>query len=469
MIRAAQRDRIGSKLWVWPAVVVMLLATAYLGLHPSLRLLALLSGGLGLIGLLQKPILGFFALVLFSMVVPLEVGTGTEVSINLSSVLVPALLGLWLLNRLRQQEPSPVSSRVNRHLILFLFSGLLSLVIGTALWDPAVPRPSNLIIVQLAQWAIFAFSAGAFWLAGNQLRSQTSLRRLTFFYLAVAGSLGVLWTVSNGTGPIYYVATIVLQRAPFWMLLSAVACGQLFFNQELSSRWRWFLIVVLAATVFYSFFLDRDRSSNWVGVGTAIGALVWLRWPRLRHVLMIAALIGVVFFSSHLYQFAGGADKWDESGGSRLALIGRVVEVTMRNPITGLGPAAYRSYARTEPLFYQGAYWLDPLVNSHNNYVDLFAHMGLLGLGLFVWFAVELLRLGASLRRRYTHGFAAGYVNSVLAGAIASLVLMALADWLLPHVYNIGFPGFQASVLIWLFLGGLLAFERMARQETGEV
>ena len=38
---------------------------------------------------------------------------------------------------------------------------------------------------------------------------------------------------------------------------------------------------------------------------------------------------------------------------------------------------------------------------------------------------------------------------------------MLFADWILPHVYNIGFPGFQASVLIWLFLGGLVSLEQM--------
>jgi len=29
-------------------------------------------------------------------------------------------------------------------------------------------------------------------------------------------------------------------------------------------------------------------------------------------------------------------------------------------------------------------------------------------------------------------------------------------------VYNIGFLGFQASVLVWLFLGGLVALEQIA-------
>ncbi len=45
----------------------------------------------------------------------------------------------------------------------------------------------------------------------------------------------------------------------------------------------------------------------------------------------------------------------------------------------------------------------------------------------------------------------------MVAALAASLVIMLLADWILPFVYNIGFEGFQASILVWLFWGGLVA------------
>jgi O-antigen ligase len=162
-----------------------------------------------------------------------------------------------------------------------------------------------------------------------------------------------------------------------------------------------------------------------------------------------------------VYEFAGGDEAWKLTGGSRLVLIQRVVEVSMRNPIMGLGPAAYRPYADIKPLHYMGAYWMDPKVNSHNNYVDLFAHGGLVGLAFFFWFVAALARLGWRLHHRFQSGFAAGYVNAMLAAGAASLTLMLLADWLLPFVYNIGFVGFQASVLVWLFLGGLVALDNL--------
>jgi hypothetical protein len=58
-------------------------------------------------------------------------------------------------------------------------------------------------------------------------------------------------------------------------------------------------------------------------------------------------------------------------------------------------------------------------------------------------------------------------VNGVLAAWVGAIVIMMLGDWILPFVYNIGFPGFQASVLLWMFLGGLVALERMATSAHG--
>ncbi len=40
---------------------------------------------------------------------------------------------------------------------------------------------------------------------------------------------------------------------------------------------------------------------------------------------------------------------------------------------------------------------------------------------------------------------------------MGTMVAAVLGDWVLPFVYNVGFNGFRASVLGWLFLGGLVA------------
>jgi hypothetical protein len=84
----------------------------------------------------------------------------------------------------------------------------------------------------------------------------------------------------------------------------------------------------------------------------------------------------------------------------------------------------------------------------------------------FAWFVLATSRVGWKLRNKFEDGFARGYIYSCLAGLVACLVASAFGDWLLPFVYNIGINGFRASVLGWLFLGGLVALEQISAAPT---
>ncbi len=457
-----------KRVWIAAVVAGVLLAAVFLGLRASLRWLLLLSAGIGALALLHAPQLGLLALIAAALVVRFEISTGTEVLLNVATLLIPALFALWLLDNIRQRAWCWSASRVNRPLTLFLLAGLLSYLVGNAFWDPAVPKSNNFWLVQLAQWAIFAFAALAFWLMANLRDVETWLPRLTWFFLILGGGLAILCVLPGVRDVTWGFVTLAFIRAPFWLLLAALTGGQLLFNGALGGGARLFLLAVLAAVLAYAFILQDERTSNWVGIVAAAGVMLWLRLPRLRSAILVvgslALLLGLV--SGLLYEFAGGDEKWDESGASRLVLIERVISVTKRNPLTGIGPASYRNYAGMQPLRYQRAIWFQPQINSHNNYVDLFAHTGLLGLGLFLWFAVELFFLGWRLSDRYPTGFTGGYVGGMTAAWVGSLIIMLLADWMLPFVYNVGFPGFQASILVWLFLGGLVAVDV---RESGHV
>ncbi len=444
--------------------VVLVALSALLVPHTGLSLLVLVFIGISALLLLHTPSIGPLVLVGAALAIPLQIKTGTDVTLNTATLLIPILFVPWLLDAARKKELHWAASPINRPLGLFLGAGLLSLLIGNVLWDNAIPRSGHFWLVQLAQWSIFAFAAIAVWLTGNLLSDERLLSRLVWFFLYFGGILATLQVIPGVTLPIM---TTALNRAPFWMLLATLAEGQLLFNHKLSLRCRLYLLFVLAVVVYYAFFLQRAAISNWVGVVVATGALVWFRFPRQRSIIVTVLTILIVtgiFFPS-IYRFAGGEEEWTGSGGSRLALINRVISVSLRNPITGLGPASYRLYANAAPLRYRNTLWWNPNVNSHNNYVDLFAHTGLLGLGLFLWFAWELLYLGRRLNTHYQDSFVGGFVSSITAAWIGSLVLMLLADWLLPFVYNVGFPGFQSSLLIWLFLGGLVAVDNWTGPE----
>lgn len=466
-VRALQRGQ-GRSRWIPAVICVGALVGAFLvGQRPSVVWLGLLVVGAGGIALLLYPSLSILALTVAALLPRLEIGTGTEVELNPVTLLIPVAAGLWLLDMMRRRDSTILSTRANRPLVLFLVAGLAALVIGRAFWDPAVPVRSSFIIVQLAQWAIFAFSALAFWMASNLIRDAASLKRWTFLFLGLAGAVAILRLVPGVSSLVDRVVTLAFIRTPLWVLLVALGAGQLLFNRRLSTSWRVFLVLVLLAALFYAFVEDTDADSNWVGLTVVLGSLVWLRYPKLRRLalamILISAAVGMLFPA--IYEFAGGEEEWIYSGASRLLLIERVVSVTMRNPITGLGPAAYRLYAAMEPLRYRYANWVTPQINSHNNYVDVFSHAGLVGLGLFLWFMIEIARLGWRLHGRYPEGFGAGYVNGVLAAIAAMAVIMMMLDWFLPFVYNVGFTGFQASVLVWLFMGGLVALDHLPAAE----
>ena len=192
----------------------------------------------------------------------------------------------------------------------------------------------------------------------------------------------------------------------------------------------------------------------------AVAALALWKRSRVAALLLVLVVVvlAVVFFPV-LFQHAGGQREVDMSWNGRLSLYRAVLDLVKEHPILGLGPAAYRHYGHTRWLGGAPgrALWLRPNISSHNNYLDVYAQMGLVGLGLFLWFLFEVGRLGWRLRPRFEGDFEAGYVYGVLGGLIGTLVAMMLADWFLPFVYNIGFAGFRTSVLAWMFLGGLVA------------
>ncbi|NLG28452.1 MAG: hypothetical protein GX557_11115 [Chloroflexi bacterium] len=416
---------------------------------------------------LRDPALGPYLILAAALALNVSVGTGTSVELNAGMLLVPVAVVIWLAHGLLHRSLQFVRSRVTLPMLLFLVAALFSLWTGQVLWDPRVPRPSNLIYVQVGQWAIFAVAAGAVLLVGHTMRSEGALRRLTLFYIGLAGALALANYVPVLNTLVRRYATAALMRSPFWMLLAALAGGQLLFNRDLPIGWRVACMAALAAVLVYALRDQAESASTWVSIAAVAAVLAWYRFKRLRWLAIALLLLLLVtgVLTRALFEFAGGEEEWITSGGSRLTLIGRVVEVTMRNPITGLGPAAYRFYAAMKPLSYGKAFWVHPAVNSHNNYVDLFAHTGLLGLGLFLWWMVECAVLAQRLRRTVRTAFASAFVHSMLAAWVGAMVLMLLADWMLPHVYNIGFPGFQAAIPFWLFLGGLLALKGLQRPE----
>jgi hypothetical protein len=99
--------------------------------------------------------------------------------------------------------------------------------------------------------------------------------------------------------------------------------------------------------------------------------------------------------------------------------------------------------------------------NSHNNYIDILAQSGIIGLVTFFWFAVELALLGFRLLRTELSSFARAFVIAAIGGIAGTLTAGMLGDWVLPFVYNIGLRGFRTSVIGWMLMAGLVVIEQI--------
>jgi O-antigen ligase len=144
------------------------------------------------------------------------------------------------------------------------------------------------------------------------------------------------------------------------------------------------------------------------------------------------------------------------SWGTRLDAWRIVLEIGRLSPFFGTGFANYYWYT---PLFSIRGFHVS--FNSHSQLIDLIAQTGYLGLIGFFWVFFELGRLSWNLSRQLPEGFERAYAYGTFAGIIATIVAAFLGDWILPFVYNVGMTGFRASILPWIFMGGLISLEQL--------
>jgi hypothetical protein len=440
----------------------VLLASAYLAPRASERYILLLLAASVAVVFFRWPPLGLAFLIVSSLVVPFAIGTGTQTSINAAFLVLALLLGLWLLNLVRQRELRLPSSPVHLPLLSFVLIAIIAFIAGQLPLNAfASTAPER---AQIGGLAIFVLSAGAFLLVAHQIKDLRWLERLTWLFLALAGLfmtgrlLPSLGAITN------HVFQDGADASIFRTWVVALAFGQAAFNHQLRRRWRLALAGLVLATLYIGLFQSRSWASGWLPPIVALIATLCVGAPRvgLLTTLVTGSLVTLnmqiiisrlVMVGDQSYSLMTRLEAW--------RILAEIVRVS---PVLGLGPANYYWYTALYPIL--GWY---VKFNSHNNYVDLVAQIGLLGLACFLWFIWRLWWLGWRLRQHAPTKFSQAYVYGALGGLAGTLASMMLADTFLPFVYNIGFTGFRSSVLGWMFLGGLVAlyYETRKRQEKG--
>lgn len=451
-------------LRIFTAAAVLLLSAA-VGTQGSPKILAgiiaLTGAAAAYVFLARHMALGILAVVPVTFLVPFTLGTGTNVPLNTTILWLGVLLAVWLIKMLVVEKNIRLAaSPVNLPAVVFLISTTVSLLIGNL---PLVNRgyPSSLP-AQLGGWLLYAFSAGGMLLVGSHLTSARWLKWFLWLFFAL-GSVYLAFAWRYGVeGANWRFFQEGISGAVFWTMLAAIGAGQAVCNRQLSMRWRLLAAAVTLASLAFGWIRGKGWLAGWLPPLFAVFLVFWLHDWKLGLVLTVAAGLALLPFAGQLIAEINTDDQqW--STYSRFLTWSIMLDLVKVNPVFGLGMSNYFQYTHLYPLY---GYYVS--FNSHNNYWDIAAQTGLLGLSAFLWMAAAILRLGLRVLRAARDSFTRSYAVTALAVFTASLAAGMMADWFMPFLYNIGFAGFRTSVMLWFMLGGLISLNALQQNQAAQ-
>lgn len=452
--------------WNLPApLTLVVIAAALLGalLAPMLArngrmgimVAAAILGMVVVLVVVKWRILGLIALPFAAMMVPFAIGTGTGTGVNAAVLLLGLLVGLWLLDMVARSHQ--IRLLPYRPVLASLALGVIAMVafgFGQLHW---FPTPSAPLAAQFGGLLIFLLSISAFLVAAHQIKSIKELEWLTLAFLGV----GFLFFAFRLFPSLMPTVTRIFVRqgvlgATFYIWLVAIAFSQAVFNRKLAPFWR----VAAGALVLMVFYVNmrgenRYWISGWLPPMVAMITIIIVGRPDLGLFAVVGGFLVLAVNTNIVGTILNEGDN-TYSTITRLEAWRIMAEIIKVNPIFGLGMANYYWYT---PLFPILGYKIS--FNSHNNYIDLVAQAGLIGLLCFLWLLGELWRLGWQMRSQVPVGFPGAYVMGALGGLVGTFVAGFLGDWVVPFVYNVGMEGLRASFFVWIFLGGLVALAHL--------
>lgn len=447
----------GYQSWRTPLILagILLMSVALpMRFAPSrvLQLLGLIIAVGVTLFFLYYPQWGIVTLFITGLLVPSPPLPG---GLNFAVLHLGLLVTLWLLHLLMHVRKLRLAqSRTVRPLLCLLGVTLVAFIAGQLPWF-SVPQRAP-IDAQIGGMMVFFLAVGAFLLVANQVQELRWLVWMTWLLIILGGIFAIGWILP----PVGAITSILFRRgatanAIFWTWLVAMSFSQALFNETLAWRWRILAGGICALTIYVTVVLQYDWKSAWLPPMVALVAMLGARSWRLGLLMAVGGFVPAQIMSNQViatdaYSYSTRLDAW---------II--MVEMLKVNPILGFGPANYYWYT---PLFHIRGYGVR--FNSHNQYLDILAQTGLLGLGCVLWFFVEAGLLGWRLLTQAPKGFARAYVYGALGGLAGTVASGMLVDWFLPFAYNIGYNGFRASAFAWLFLGGLVSIEQMVYRQT---
>ena len=450
------------QLLLWKAVIIIAVLVLSTGLAVvssetlTLLIIVILVLLAGVLLLLQRPAIGLDLLIAGNLIFPLEIIH----EIGLTSLIILGLTALWIFDMVAgKRKVILLNSPAIPPLLVFLVVTILAFLVGQLHWYPIDPAPLD---GQIGGILILVVVVAAFFLVAHQVKEIVWLKWIVFTFLG----LSVIYIAASlfpqlRSLAFRFLPPQITSGSMFWAWMAAMAFSQTMFNKKLSNPVRVGLGLIVLANLYISLFPARAWISGWLPSLIAIFVILWVGAPRqARYITFVGGAVmltqaknlldNLIYVGDNAYSQVTRLEAW--------RIIAQIIEV---NPILGVGPANYSYYTPLFPILG----WTVQF-NSHNNYVDIVAQTGILGLICILWFIWAILKVAWRVYKMVPEGgFEQAYVYGVIGGIIATFASGMLGDWFLPYVYNATIRSLRTSIIPWLFMGGLLALEQILLQQ----
>lgn len=464
-----ETSRLGQVQWTkWFLALLAMGIAAWIGLNaPTLYIagrtgfeVILLATLLVISALLifTRVEVGVVAIVLSSFFIRFTLSTGSSSAIPVSLGVSGFVVVVWLLSMLLRRQVQLKPGLYVAPTLLFILLSLLSVPYSWLLLRPdlfgnggAGRSGLGFTFVQLGGVVLMILLPAVMLMTANVLKGERWFKVL--FVIIIGVAIPELLSRLNILN-LSFAGLALRTGASYALWVVALAVGQAFFNSAMPRLFRLALLGLAGIWLYYGAELGSTWFSGWM---PAALAFMFLAFMRSRKLFLLLLVLGLVMFASradHYVEFIwNDAVSYDSNRFEIWQVIIFDLTLTKTNFFFGAGPAGYLPFYET---YYPGNAWV-----SHNNYVDIFAEVGLIGFSIFLWMLFAIFRTGWQQRDAMPTPFLKGFNYSVLAGFIGTLFAMGLGDWHIPFVYNIGIPGFDIAVYGWLLTGAMLALRHL--------
>ena len=402
------------------------------------------------------------------------------------NILVIIGLMLWKLKMVNKEEVKITPTPLNLPILAFMVICPLSL-----LW-------SNSPMVSLLELPLFLAGPILYFIIANNIKSEHQVNRLLTSLLIISSLLGIygifqyngidfpFWKANVGRNQVFGLFGNVNYFAEYMIVPLPLAISLFFATRNRTHK---ILLLIGILAMGGSLILTFTRGSYLaIGISSLFMFFLYLasrgksfiKEHKKIFIFILALIILVTFLfalpnplnkpGTVISKIKGRISISQFTKGSslkrRIAIWGFTTMIIKDHPIlgSGLGTFKYNSLNYQAKFFDQGEnrrlYPYGIADKVHNEYLQLGAEIGILGLGIFLWLLITYFNYGIKLLKRLKDEYKQGIAIGLMGGVVAVLI-----DGIF------GFPLHLPAtlVLFWLFVGLIIPLNHSENHTEQEV